>query len=112
MARVLGAATLLPNASNGQSINLGITPTWITVSVTGNDSYEHHSEGKATSSYQHCQSIAPGKSTNEPGYLVRLYNSSGTLIASAKLKSFTAGHVNLKEISVTGTHQMLIEAGN
>ena len=112
MARILGSATLLPNGSNEQTINIGITATWVTVTVTGNDTYEHRSEGKATSSYQHCQSIAPGKSTNESGYLVRLYNASGTLIASAKFKSFTTGQLNLKEISVTGTHQMLIEAGN
>lgn len=112
MARILGSSTLLPNASNEQSVNIGITATWVTITVTGNDAYPHRSEGKATASYQHCQSLSTNKSTNEPGYLVRLYDSGGSIIASAKFKSFTTGLINLKEISVSGTHQMLIEAGN
>lgn len=107
---MLHTSTLLPNAQNEQSINIGMNATQITVTVTGNVGYSRMSLGKATASYQHCQSIAPGKSTNESGYLVRLYSNTGSLLASAKFKSFTPGYLNLKEISVTGTHQMLIEA--
>lgn len=106
---MLAAATLLPNAQNEQSINIGMNATKVTATVTGNVSYERMSFGRATSSYQHCQSIAPGKSTNESGYLVRLYSNTGALIASAKFKSFTPGFLNLKEISVSGTHQMLLD---
>lgn len=112
MPRILGTATLIPDANGEQSINIGITATWVTITVTGNVAYGRKSEGKATSSYSHCQFVGGNKSTDETGYVVRLYDSAGTLIATAKFKSFTTGHLNLKNIAVTGTHLMLIEAGN
>lgn len=115
MARVLGTATLIPNAQNEQTVSIGISATWATFTVVMNTANGWaKSDAKAGSTYQHCQSIATDRAFNEPGYVVRIRDKIGySIVATARLKSFNAGSITLKDITApTGACQMLIEAGN
>lgn len=126
MARVLGLATLAPDANAEQTISIGFQATWITITAVGDEDGEAHwSEGKAYNGLQRCLSTlagdshGPGNGWTESSYILRLRDHDGsggfTVRASAKLKIINSTTFTLKEIVVPPAPALcrfLVEAGN
>lgn len=122
MARALGTVTL--DTAGTQTFNLGIAPTWVTLTVCASnattDTVDHKSEGKATAVKQYCQSTfcddSSGKrSFNSSAHVVQHYervSGSITKVLSASFSAFTTNGITLNVDTPHSNYKVLIEAGN